>query len=343
MHDAPWLDQYQNVPHTLDYPDCAMVDLLLRAAERWPQQTAYSFFDKQTDYQTFAAQIKQCAAAFCALGIAPGQRVTVCLPNVPQAIIAFYALNYMGAVANMIHPLSSEGEIAFFLEQSDSVAAITLDAFLPRFLATERGRSVPHLIVTGIGDALSGLKKIGFALTKGRKIPPVPVRENICKWGAFLAAARTDSDCHCSRSGEDAAVILYSGGTTGTTKGILLTNKNFNALGLQTAAAGDCIVPGNKMLAIMPIFHGFGLGVCIHTVLIAGCQCILVPQFNVATYAKLLRTCRPNYIACKGSFAAVTAYRSSSNARSTPFCATMVRRCRCARATARPSASPRAA
>ena len=99
------------------------------------------------------------------------------------------------------------------------------------------------------------------------------------------------------RKGSAEAAILYSGGTTGKTKGIILTNLNFNALAMQTGAAGDCIITGHKMLAIMPMFHGFGLGVCIHTMLIHGCSCALVPQFSVETYAKLLKSVQPNYIA----------------------------------------------
>jgi len=97
--------------------------------------------------------------------------------------------------------------------------------------------------------------------------------------------------------GDDVAAILYSGGTSGTTKGILLTNLNFNALAMQTEASGDCVVPNHKMLAIMPVFHGFGLGVCIHTALITGASAILVPQFSIQSYAQLLEKYKPHYIA----------------------------------------------
>ena len=91
-----------------------------------------------------------------------------------------------------------------------------------------------------------------------------------------------------NRRGDDPAVILYSGGTTGTTKGIVLTNKNFNALGQQVIAANPMFRPGDKMLAAMPLFHGFGLGVCIHTMLSQGGRCILVPRFTAKSYAKLI-------------------------------------------------------
>ena len=99
------------------------------------------------------------------------------------------------------------------------------------------------------------------------------------------------------RAGDDPAVVLYSGGTTGTTKGIVLTNRNFNALGQQVIAANPMFRPGDKMLAAMPLFHGFGLGVCIHSMLSQGGRCILVPRFTAKSYAKLIVKYRCNFIA----------------------------------------------
>ena len=99
------------------------------------------------------------------------------------------------------------------------------------------------------------------------------------------------------KEGKDPAVILYSGGTTGITKGILLSNLNFNALSQQIIATNPMFKPGDKMLAVMPIFHGFGLGVCIHSMLASGGRCLLIPRFNPKSYAKLIKKHRPNFIA----------------------------------------------
>ncbi|MCD8001314.1 MAG: AMP-binding protein, partial [Oscillospiraceae bacterium] len=99
------------------------------------------------------------------------------------------------------------------------------------------------------------------------------------------------------RGGDDPAVILYSGGTTGTTKGIVLTNRNFNALAEQIIATNPMFRPGDKMLAAMPLFHGFGLGVCIHSMLYNGGRCVLVPRFTAASYAKLITKYHCNFIA----------------------------------------------
>ena len=118
------------------------------------------------------------------------------------------------------------------------------------------------------------------------------------KWRAFLQHGDAYEQPYLvKRTAEDPAAILFSGGTTGVTKGILLSNLNFNSLGLQTIAMATTFEPGQSMLAAMPMFHGFGLGVCIHTMLIAGGTCILVPRVSVESYARLLKKEQPNYIA----------------------------------------------
>jgi long-chain acyl-CoA synthetase len=140
--------------------------------------------------------------------------------------------------------------------------------------------------------------QIGYALTQGRKIKKLPADAPIVRWKDFLKlGASTDENYRVARKSEDPAVILYSGGTTGTNKGIVLTNRNFNALGAQIVATNPMFRPGDKMLAAMPIFHGFGLGVCIHSMLFNGGRCILVPKFTPKSYAKDLVKHRCNFIA----------------------------------------------
>ena len=296
---APWLRFYCGVPEHLEYPDTTMFGLVERAAKRYPGLTACTFMGERISYAEMIEDIRLCARGFKALGVREGDRVTLCLPNVPQAVCCFYALNLIGAVSNMIHPLSSEGEIAFFLKESESRFCVTLDQFLDKFEAIRGRTPLEKLVLARVMDALPLLKHIGYALTEGRKNPkPDPARTDLVTWRQFLDGARAyTGEYETARKRDDPAAILYSGGTTGTTKGIELSNLNFNALALQTGAMSHSIAPGQSMLAVMPMFHGFGLGVCIHTMLVHGCRCILVPRFNVQSYAHLLREQKPNYIA----------------------------------------------
>ena len=297
---APWLNFYGNTPKTIDYPRKTMYQLLADTARRYPQNIAYEFMGKTTDYTTFLRRIELTARAFMAMGIHRGDRVTICMPNTPQAVDSFYALNRIGAIPNMIHPLSAPQEIAFYLNASHSKAIVTLDQF---YYQVEQ--ILPDLndgcriIIAKIQDELPGVKKVLFPVTKtARKIKKLP-KTGYTLWNDFLNAGRRSKKELPPDEGsfEDCGAILYSGGTTGTTKGIMLSNLNFNALGLQTiAASGYTAVAGMKMLSVMPIFHGFGLGIGIHTALIGGATCILVPQFNVKTYAEILKKQKPNLI-----------------------------------------------
>ena len=294
---TPWKDFMGDVPMHLDYFDGSLFEALERIASLYPNYVAFDFMGKPTTYKKLVQQVRHCAASLDAMGIGPNDKITIAMPNCPQAIIMFYAVNLVGAIANMIHPLSAEKEITFYLQESESVAVLTLDQFYEKVNNARQGTRAEKLIIASIADALSPVMKIGYKLTKGRKIAPVPADAPVIRWKDFWALGRNPVFHSCQRKGDDPAVILYSGGTTGTTKGIVLTNRNFNALGQQVIAANPMFRPGDKMLAAMPIFHGFGLGVSIHSMLMSGGRCILVPQFTPKSYAKDLVKHKVNFIA----------------------------------------------
>lgn len=295
---APWLAYYGNTPKTIDYPNKTMYQLLAENAKKYPKNIAYNFLGKETTYEAFLERIHTTAKALVALGIHRGDRVTICMPNTPQALDCFYALNRIGAVPNMIHPLSASQEIAFYLNASHSKAILTLDQFYYKVAEILPELKDPcHIIIAKIRTELPGLKKLLFPLTStARAIQKLP-KSGYIRWEDFLAAGRKVTLPPDEGKFDDCGAILYSGGTTGTTKGIMLSNLNFNALGLQTiAASGYPDVIGMKMLSVMPVFHGFGLGIGIHTALIGGATCILLPQFNIKTYAQTLKNQKPNLI-----------------------------------------------
>ena len=295
---TPWKDYMGDVPMHLEYFDGSMFEAVELIAKKYPSYVAFDFMGKPTTYKELVQQIETCAKALKTIGIRQGDKVTIAMPNCPQAVYLFYAVNLVGGIANMIHPLSAEKEIDFYLNESGSVTAITLDQFYHKFEAVRKNTQVVNIIIASIKDALAQPIKAGYMLTSGRKVEKIPVDAPVIRWNEFLKLSKCCFyDYKVKRTGEDPAVILYSGGTTGTTKGIVLTNKNFNALGQQVVAANPMFRPGDKMLAAMPIFHGFGLGVCIHTMLVNGGRCILVPRFTPKSYAKDLVKHRCNFIA----------------------------------------------
>ena len=297
---APWLKFYGDTPATLTYPKKTLYQVIRETATRYPDYVAYEFMGKKTTFGQFLKRIDLTAQSFLAMGVKKGDRVTICMPNTPQAVDSFYALNRIGATSNMIHPLSAAQEIRFYLDFSHSKVILTLDQFYGKVASIQKDLKEPcTILVARIQDELPPMLAVGFALTKGRKIPALPKEGNFLRWSDFIANGRKRKEPLPKHDGKasDGASILYSGGTTGTTKGILLSNLNFNALACQTiAASGFAPILGMKMLSVMPVFHGFGLGIGIHTALMGGACCILVPQFNVNTYANLLIKKQPNII-----------------------------------------------
>ena len=283
----------------LDYPDATMFQMVERAAAEFPDEPAYKFYGKKVSYKKFIARIERCARALLAAGIRPGDAVTLCMPNIPQALDCFYAVNRIGAVANMVHPLSAKNEIIFYLEISDSKAVITVDLFYEnvRDAVAATGKDV-LAIVTRMQDELPLHLALLYTLKKGKEYLSYPDAPNSILYTKFLKKAGDTPLPEITFEKYRTAAILYSGGTSGKPKGICLTDLNFNACAMQAfEAIGMEFKNGYKMLSCMPMFHGFGLGMNIHAVLIHGACCVLLPTFNKDTYAEALIKQKPNFIA----------------------------------------------
>ena len=297
---SPWLKYYGNTPASLDYPHLTMYQLVAQAAKRKPNNTAYVFMGKKTSYQEFMQRIEAAAKGLYKMGIRKGDRVTICMANTPQALDCFYALNRIGAIPNMIHPLSAAQEIAFYLNFSKSKAILTLDQFYYKVAEIlPQLENECQVLIAKVVDELPAPLNLLYPMTKGaRAIKKLP-KTGYTLWYKMVAAGKNQVLPPHDGKYDDCGAILYSGGTTGTTKGIMLSNLNFNALALQTIAASGFSmeeISEMKMLSVMPVFHGFGLGIGIHTPLVAGGTCILIPQFNVNTYAEVLVKQKPNLI-----------------------------------------------
>ena len=295
---TPWKDYMGEVPMHLEYFDGSMFEAVENVAKKYPNSIAFTFMGKSTTYRQMIREIEQCAKALKTIGVREGDKVTIAMPNCPQAIYMFYAVNLVGGIANMIHPLSAEKEIEFYLKESGSIFAVTLDQFYHKFEAIRQNVTLDNIILASIPDALSKPVRVGYMLTEGRKQAKIPKDAPVLRWNEF---PRRGLGYHwkykVEKKAGDEAVILYSGGTTGTTKGIVLTNGNFNALGQQIIATNPMFRPGDRMLAAMPLFHGFGLGVCVHSMLSQGGRCILIPRFTAKSYAKQIVKYKCNFIA----------------------------------------------
>lgn len=296
--EMPWLKNYdEGVPESLDYPDLMLWEFIREAALKYPTKLAYEYYGTTVTFRKFMYEIEEAARSLKAIGVRTDDVVTICAPNIPQAIVSFYAINMVGAIANMVHPLSAEKEIENYLVMSKSKFILTIDIACDKVMKVLDNTDIEKVIVMSAADKMNKITRMAYLISQGRKIK-VPYDEDIViSWSSFLDFGYMyDEEYVVKKKTEEAAVILYSGGTTGKPKGILLSNKGFNAATMQTSTMIQPVSPGDTILTIMPIFHAFGLDVCIHTPLSLGVKCILIPVFNYKKFGRLIKQYKPNFI-----------------------------------------------
>ncbi|MFX1385992.1 MAG: AMP-binding protein [Promethearchaeota archaeon] len=286
----PWLKFYdKHVPEHIDYPKTTMYKAVLLTSKKYPNSIAYDFMGYESTYKQLIEQIDQCAKALFNLGLRKGDRMTISMPTTPQGIICFYAINKIGAIASMIHPLSPPKQIEFFLNLSDSSFVLTIDKVYSNFEKIMDKTPLKILILAQLGQ-------------EKEKVPENPK----VQWWKYIMAKSYPEIPEPDIDPDEMAVILYSGGTTGVPKGIMLSNYNFIAEGIQ-GATWTGVSDKDSALAILPIFHGFGLGICVNSIFMGGGKSILVPSFTPDQVADLIKTKKPNLI-----FGVPTLYESLS-------------------------------
>ena len=270
-----------HLPKDIEYFDGGMYDAVYEASCKWPHNVALEFYDTQVVYKDLIKKINRVAAALKSLGAEKGEIITICMPNTPEAIYSFYAVNEIGAIANMVHPLSSEKEIEDYLIQTNSKTIICVDVSYPKVEAIIKNTNVETVVVVSPTRSMDFMVRVIYKLTKGRK-NHVKKSQHVITWDQFLNKAnKYIGNPHARVNSKDDAVIMYSGGTTGKPKGIILTNLNFNAQALGAKyLVPELFKPEFSFMAFLPNFHAFGLGCCIHMPLYFGARTFLIPQFN---------------------------------------------------------------
>lgn len=297
----PWLKWYGAIPPSLTCPDITLYDAVLQSATRTPDAIAWDFFDTAATYRQFLHDIDVCADALSSLGLKVGDRIIIAMPTSPQGIIAFYAANKLGAVPAMVHPLCAPAELEHYLNATKARMVITLDICYAGFAATRPANPVHTLILTRPSDYLPLAKRIVLLLRGKSTLNTVPHDARVQWWRSLMAKHTGRSAVRAKSSSTDAAAIMFSAGTTGTAKGIVLSNRNFIAEGMAALSWVDTH-DLQAILAAMPIFHGFGLSLCVNAAFMVGKETILLPVPDPKLVADLIQKKRPNMLLAVPTF-----------------------------------------
>ncbi len=291
--------KYENssLPLGFEIPDFSMFGMLKVTADNQPESLAYEYFGTKCTYRSFIEKIEGISGAYYSLGVRKGDIVTIIMPNTPEAVISIYALNRIGAVANILHPLSAQEEIKNHINRVGSKVVMCVNICTEKLANIIDKTPVQKVIVASPAESMPAIMKALYALKCIKNFKYDKADKRYMSWNEFAAKSRKVAE-YCPKGDEnkEVAVILHSGGTTGTPKDIMISNSNFNAFGVQAVLTLRDVKSGDKILAILPIFHGFGLGVCVHVSFCFGACSVLIPQFNAKQFASILKKHKPTMI-----------------------------------------------
>ena len=280
-----------------DVPDVSMFGMLKISVESHPEALAYEYFGTKVNYRDLLLKVERISGSYHNLGVRKDDIVTVIMPNTPEAVVSIYALNRIGAVANIIHPLSAQEEIKNYLNFVQSKFVLCADICYEKISKIIDKTSVKKVVIASVGESMPLVMKALYSVKTARSPKADKSDSRYISWKKFSSLNKTVSECTSEeRSNDEVSVILHSGGTTGTPKDIQLSNRNFNSFGVQSVLTLRDVSVGDKILAILPIFHGFGLGVCVHVAFCFGACSVLIPQFNSRKFANILNKYKPTMI-----------------------------------------------
>jgi long-chain acyl-CoA synthetase len=276
----PWLTSYEShVPAHLDYPSITLPAALEKTMRAYPDQPAMIYKGNHISYQAFNAAVDRCAAALQQLGVRKGDRVAIHLPNCPQFPITYYATLRIGGIVVPCNPIYTARELRHQLNDSGTEIAVTLSAMYPAIKQIRAQTSLRHVIVARIKTYLPPLLKVLFTLLLERKTGHrVDISTDAdTDWFTDLLDRAPARPQPVETTWDDTAVLMYTGGTTGVSKGAQLTHKNILVNAYQTNVWVDAQA-GDRTLTSLPLFHSYGMTMCMNTSVLGGGTMILVPD-----------------------------------------------------------------
>ncbi|MFC5790533.1 long-chain fatty acid--CoA ligase [Agromyces tardus] len=304
MTDAPgrpWLASYApGVPHELPDVEGSLYDLIRSSVDQYGDHVALEFFDKTTTYAELGADIERAAEGLRLMGVQPGDPVAIVLPNCPQHIVAFYAVLRLGAIVVEHNPLYTPRELRHQFEDHGARVVIAWDKVVETIQAFPDDVRVAHIVSVDVTRAMPFLTRAMLRLPvakarESREALTTKVR-GTTPWGELVASAPIDP--HITSPGvDDVALIQYTSGTTGSPKGATLTHRNLLANAAQSRAWVPEIERGTAVVyAVLPMFHAYGLTLCLTFAMSMGARLVLFPKFDPELVLKVVRKRPPTFL-----------------------------------------------
>ncbi|MFQ5588595.1 MAG: long-chain fatty acid--CoA ligase [Nitrospiria bacterium] len=291
-----WLPFYEpDVPESISYPDVPLTQFLSDSAQRFPEKEALSFYGKGMTYQALDEATNRFAHALKILGVQKGDCVGIMLPNVPQCVIAYYGVLKLGAVAVMTNPLYVASEIRVQMADSGAKTLIALDFFYPRIEEILKETQLKNIILTSVRDALPWLLSLLYPLKARREGQWVDIRKEppIYDMKTLINSASSEPIAE-GVTPDDLAILQYTGGTTGTPKGVMLSHRNLVVNAIQCRNWMPSLREGEeRFLSVIPFFHVYGMSTCMNMGLFLGATLILQARFVTKDVLKAIHKQHP--------------------------------------------------
>ena len=295
--DKPWLKYYSEEAINAPLPECTIYEYLWENNKNHLDDIALNYFDRKITYGELFENIDKATRAFYTLGVKQGDIVVMATVTTPETIYAFYGLNRLGAISNMVDPRTSTEGIKGYISEVDAKLVLTIDAALPKIEKAVVGTKANTILVVSPADSLPQPKKALFLLSNILKGKTPKLSERSISWSEFIEKGFDENPTYSKYPKGICCVIVHTGGTTGTPKGVMLSNENLNSSVVQCDQSGFTFQRKHKWLGVMPPFIAYGISNGLHLPLCKGMTLIVLPKFDPAKYDSLLLRYKPNHIA----------------------------------------------
>ena len=291
--DKPWLKYYSEEAINAPLPECTIYEYLYENNKDYPKDIALEYMGSKITFGELFVRIDECIKSLTALNVKQGDIVTIALPSIPEALYLVYALNKMGAVANMIHPLAGENEIVHYINEVNSDVAVLFEGTYNIVKNSLHATSLKKAVVVSAGDSLPfGIKQLYMLKNK---LPKFSADEMLMNWKQFIGAGRHTTVLPVKKDSAKMAIISHTGGTTGEPKGVMLSDRNVNAL-IWQLDKNFKNQRQEKNLVVLPPFVNYSL---VHGMLLPltlGVQVTLIPKYEAEKFDEYVRKYKPNHI-----------------------------------------------